>query len=337
MAILKKIAKVLLIPACLTGCYEDFIPETDVKPVLCLNSLITAGEPIEVEVSHTWLYTDTWQPDTSVDDATVVILVNGEEKGTGYFPKEGDHIKITADSRRYGHAEAEVTVPYAVPIASISWTPALTSVRRDETADKKMMCNLTFNLKAEIMVEDPDETENYYLFSYNSYYNDGESGDGVWYEKGMRYADVYFSAGTLKYEAEPIFSEHIGVFESISGADPYGFSFFTDRQFSGKGYPLHIQFTDGRYMVESREWNAELLDCGYEFVLYSVSESYYGWANYVWQRDEGPRGDLSEVGFGEPLWGYSNVSTGAGVVAAQSFSTYRLNLKDFIETNLQNK
>ena len=339
MAILKKIITVLLLPVCLIGCYEDFIPETDVKPVLCLNSLITAGEPIEVKVSHTWLFTENMQPDTSVDDATVVIMVDGEEMGSDYLPKEGDHIKISADSRRYGHAEAEVTVPYTVPIEIVNWLPTVTSAWSEEKPDRKMICDISFNLKAEIMVEDPRETENYYWFTSNSFYSDhdsdGDHGYGVWYDPWRSYADVYFNMGILKYEAEPIFSEHIGVFESISGSDPYGFSFFTDRQFSGKSYPLHIQFADGRYKVESSDWNAELLECGYEFVLYSVSESYYNWANYVWQRDEGPRGDLSEVGFGEPLWGYSNVSTGAGVVAAQSSSTCRLNLKDFIETNFK--
>ncbi|MDE6345354.1 MAG: hypothetical protein K2L55_01625 [Muribaculaceae bacterium] len=37
----------------------------------------------------------------------------------------------------------------------------------------------------------------------------------------------------------------------------------------------------------------------------------------------------------EPMWGYSNVSSGAGVVAAQSFATYTLSLKEFLHDALQ--
>ncbi len=335
MAILKKIVAAL-IPMCMTGCYEDFVPETDVKPVLCINSLITAGEPIEVSVSHTWLYTDDLWADAGVDDAVVSVKVNGETVDADYLPKEGDHIKITADSRRYGHAEGEVTVPNAIPIESVNWKATLTDAHRDEA---EMKGRVTFNLKAEMAVEDPSETENYYRFSYASfakdYHGDGEDGDGnLW--AGV-YPYVYFDMGWLKCEAEPIFSEHIGVFESISSGESYGFTFFTDRQFSGKSYPLHILFADCSYTVNSKEWQPDLLDCGCELVLHSISESYYGWVNYVWQRDEGPRGDLSEVGFGEPLWGYSNVSTGAGVIAAQSSSSYTIDLREFIETSFQNK
>lgn len=51
MAILRYIIPILSV-FLLTGCYEDFNPEIDTKPVLCLNSLITAGKPIEVDITH---------------------------------------------------------------------------------------------------------------------------------------------------------------------------------------------------------------------------------------------------------------------------------------------
>ena len=46
--------------------------------------------------------------------------------------------------------------------------------------------------------------------------------------------------------------------------------------------------------------------------------------------------DLGDVGFGEPLWAYSNVSTGAGVVAAQTVTTSTIDLTDFIKQTIQN-
>ena len=65
-----------------------------------------------------------------------------------------------------------------------------------------------------------------------------------------------------------------------------------------------------------------------------MSQSYYNWAVYRWNVDEGITGDLSDIGLAESKWGYSNVSTGAGVVAAQSFSKATVNLKEFLKTIL---
>ena len=55
MAILKYLYPVTF-ALLLSGCYEDFVPKIDVGPVLCINSVITAGQPIDVSVSHSWMY-----------------------------------------------------------------------------------------------------------------------------------------------------------------------------------------------------------------------------------------------------------------------------------------
>ncbi len=68
--------------------------------------------------------------------------------------------------------------------------------------------------------------------------------------------------------------------------------------------------------------------------LTTVSESYYKWAVYKWNVDEGITGDLSDIGLTESKWGYSNVSTGAGVVAAQSSAKYTIDLKEFLERTI---
>lgn len=61
-------------------------------------------------------------------------------------------------------------------------------------------------------------------------------------------------------------------------------------------------------------------------ILGSVSASYYYLANYIWQTSEGVFYDLGEVGLGDPQGGYSNVSGGAGVVAAQSQTSVAIDL-----------
>lgn len=331
MAVLKKIVFILLPVVLMTGCYEDFNPDIDIEPVLCMNSLITAGKPIEVQVSRTWLFTDdNLSNDHSVSDAIIHIYANGEKKGEDYIPMEGDHIRIVAESKEYGIAEAEVTVPYSVRINDLRWQPMAVETWRDDAGEWAMSGGVSFNLRAEMDIPDNPDTEDYYRVSYLSFYHSGDYyPDDWWNELGAT-----FTMGTFQYDAEPIFSEHIGVFESVMGGDSYGFTFFTDRQFSGATYTLHLQFTKAGYNVKSAQWDPELLDCGYTFTLHSISKSYYDLENYIWQCDNGPFADLSEIGFGEPIWGYSNVSTGAGVVAAEAFSSYTINLEDFIKTSL---
>ncbi len=184
----------------------------------------------------------------------------------------------------------------------------------------------SINLTAKMTVNDPATIENYYRFAYEGF------PERIEYEPGTSgWQPMDFLTGTFKYEAEPIFGEHIGVFEAITGAsDPYGFTFFTDRQFSGKSYTLTLQFDDMRYYLNDSEYSPELVDCGLELTLYSVSPSYYRWCVYRWHVDSGFVSDFGETGLGDPVWGYSNVSTGAGVVAAQTPSTYTLNLNEFL-------
>ncbi len=356
--ILKNVFLRYIIPVSLTlvlsGCYEEFTPDIDTKPVLCLNALITAGQPIEVHVSHTWLYSDYNQyQNHDVTDAVIGIFVNEEAKDIDYLPQEGDHIRLTADSPTYGHAEAQVTVPFSVPIKTVRCHPTLLSGWKKDNDYFSVEAEYTFNINIEVDINDTPLVDNFYRISYLGYhYNSSDSdsekqgplsnsrenysketkegndqSDGFW--------NVDFYTGTLEYDAEPIFGEHIGIFESIMGAEAYGFTFFTDRQFRGTTYPLHLNFINCNYRIVMRDLDPDKLDCGYIITLHTISKSYYEWSAYSWQKDNGFTSDLSDLGLSEPLWGYSNVSTGAGVVAAQSESTYTLNLKEYIETLLK--
>ncbi len=335
MAILRKII-VSLFPVILTGCYENFTLDMEVKPVLCMNSLITAGQPINVQVSRTWLFTDEkGQQDHSVPDAVVRIIVNGELKNTDYIPQEGDIVHLIAESETYGSAEAEVAVPYSIPIETVRWKAVITDQWRGTIDGWEMLTDLSFKLNVELDITDVAETEDYYRFTYVDFCHNGteSGGDSSWREY---LPNLSYILGQLNYDAEPIFSEHIGVFESIMGGDAYGFTFFTDRQFSGRTYPLHLQYTDCRYYVRSQQWEPLLFDCGLTVTIHKVSKSYYDWANYVWHRDDDPFRDITEAGFGDPIWGYSNVSTGAGVVAAEATSSYRISLGEFLENAVRN-
>lgn len=327
MAILRYIIPILSV-FLLTGCYEDFNPEIDTKPVLCLNSLITVGEPIEVDVTHTWMFNDEKsERDHDVKDAVVTILANGRIVGADYLPKEGDQIRIVAESPTYGTATAEVIVPFATPIGNVKVSPVVKNIWNDEEDffNYEMSTDITFNLNVEMDVNDPGGADNYYHFGYDCF---GSDTDGS--------STLYI--GQFEYNSEPIFKEHIGVFETVMGNDEdTEFVFFSDRQFSGKAYTLHLNFSDNSFHVKSQEYDESLLECGVNLYLTTVSKSYYNWAVYKWNVDEGITGDLSDIGLAESKWGYSNVSTGAGVVAAQSSSRFTIDLKEFLKTTLNNK
>lgn len=336
MAILRNIVTALPL-LLLTGCYEDFSPEIDTKPVLCLNSLITAGEPIEVRVTHTWIFNDDKSENNhDVTDAVLTILVNERIVGPDYLPKEGDKIRIVAESPTYGTATAEVIVPFATPVGNVTVSPVVTGIRKadESSSGYGMDVDVTFNLNIGMDVCDPAGTDNYYKFGYG--WHDGQAdNDGNDYLSAVA-PRLY--VGRFEYSVEPIFREHVGVFETVMGNDDSTeFLFFSDRQFSGKTYTLHLNFSDNSFLVSASDYDESLLDCGVDLYLVTVSQSYYNWAVYKWNVDEGILGDLSDIGFAESKWGYSNVSTGAGVVAAQSSVRYTLNLKEFLKSVIGNE
>ena len=322
MGILKKLS-ILLLGILPGGCYDDFTPKIDVKPVLCLNARICAGEAIEPLVTRSWLYTDVaGEEDHSVSDSQTKLYVNGEVVDAGYIPKEGDRIRIVVDSPTYGKAESEVKVPSRPVIKDVKWKAEATSAAVGSDNDEEMNGRVLFNILVELTVDDSAAEDNYYNLSYHGYNYNPED-----------YS--YFGIGQLQYDAEPIFSEHISVFESFYGADAYGFTFFSDRQFAGGCYTLTLQFSNLHYSIHSPVHDDRYFDLGLVLYLSSISDSFYKYANYQWQVTDGIVGDLGDVGLGDPIWGYSNVSTGAGVVVAESYSSYTIDLHDFIKQTLE--
>jgi len=331
MALLRIIISSLLALS-LTACYEEFIPKIDSKPVLCMNSLITAGEPIEVSVTRSWIYTDiAAEFDHSVKDVKTSIYANGELRDASYIPKEGDLIHLIAESPGFDPAEAEVTVPLAVPFSSVRCEPVETNLW---IGDNRDMINLSvkFNTYITLTISDMPNVINYYRLSYKGFYKNLNNGF-------IDYESPYciFTPGYFNYESEPIFGEHIGVFESMMGSTAWGFEFFSDRQFSGKNYTMHLEFTGGDYTVNLPEFDESYLDCGYILTLSTVSESFYNYANYKWQLSDGFIFDMSDFGLSDPIQGYSNVSTGAGIVAAQTQTSYTISFKDFLKSTIENK
>lgn len=280
-----------------------------------------AEDIVEDSFLKSWqaIYTD--NPEKSeVKDADVSIYLNGLLQLDSYIPKEGDVIKIVAISPSIGRGEAEVSVPMSIKTPIATWEAYDVSCWK---SDNEIDC-VQYKLKVDLEIEDPDG-ENFYKFEFNTSVDTDADSDN-WNAAG----NYGWKIDSFLYNMEPIFSEHIGIFESIMGGDAEGFTFFSDRQFSGKKYTLHLQFDKCRFCYPV----GMLPECKVNLFIDSVSPSYYNWATYLWQRDSGTLSDFSDYGFGDPVWVYSNVSSGAGVVAAQSKSVCTLDLTDFIRNTI---
>ncbi len=326
MAILRYLITILT-AWLLTGCYEDFNPDIDTRPVLCLNSMIVAGQPINVEVTHTWMFNDVnGENNHTVTDAEVTVIVNETIVGPDYLPQEGDKIRIEAESATYGNATAEVEVPCAATLTNVKVTPTVKSVWR---FNDDYGIGISFNLNIEADVEDRNLSDDYYHFGYSDFsIYTGEPANDIY---SSPFAPM-ISLGAFEYNAEPIFREHIGTFETIMGNDTdTEFFFFSDRQFSGNKYTLHLNFTDNVYRFYSN-FDMSQFENGVSLKLTAVSQSYYNWVVYRWNVDEGILGELSDIGLAESRWGYSNVSTGAGVVAALTLNGMRISLDEFFQS-----
>lgn len=329
MAILKYLP-LMILPLLVSGCYEDFVPEIDTKPVLCINSTITAGQPIEVSVSRSWVYTEGADIFLRPGEAKVSIYVNGKLVPEGYVAEEGDDIYIKAESDNYGNAEASVKVPVAVPFSLVKQSIEPKYILRDTT--RAMYFYSSFDLRIVAEIKDDAATDNYFRIGYYGESPSGLGEDNDWDTESY----TYLNLGTFDDSFEPLFKEHIGVFESVMADGDSNMMTFSDRQFAGKNYNLNMILKNMSYSIETQQYDPELFDATVTFYLVNISRSYYDRILYLWQRDSGMLGDLGNLGLADPMWGYSNVSTGAGVVAARSYSTFTVSLRDFIETAFRN-
>lgn len=332
MGILKLFSYSILSLSLLTGCTQLFTDDIETTPVLCINSLITPGHPIEVSVTHTWKYTHyeinnyfdynehyiTY--DNKVDDALIDIYVNGTLQDSEYLPKEGDRIEIVVTSEKYGVAKGEVTVPFSTPFETVTWEATPTETDSTEIA---------FILKSRLTLADNSDTENYYHIAY-TLHNSAlpEQNDTIIDSPKQTTMEM----GELRYQSEPIFREHISMLDILQGSDSYGFTFFTDRSFAGSDYTLNMVLDDMKLIPGETAPGEDDLDWKLTFTLYSVTKSLFNFVTYQWIEENGTISDLADTGLSSPIWGYSNVSTGAGVIAAQSATTYTIDLKDFLRS-----
>lgn len=352
MAILKQKYLLLLISVLtmsLTSCYEEFEPDIESTPVLCMNSEITPGDSINLFLTRTWRWSEGDQKkiDVEVRDAEVRLFVNGKYEETltrttihtgmgfdspypeerecyqsRYRPKSGDEIRIEASTSEYGDAFAEAKVPFPVPIDRVEPQFQSLIALGDTTGFPAVSdrCEFKMRLKLLTYFTDPADSVNYYDFSvststYSNY--DGE-------------AQAYIGSAYPIFSDEPIFTEHVSVLESVI-AETSGYTIFSDRQINGKTYPLRTGFDNlSFYYFNPLDLEAPK-ECGIKISLRHIDQIYYKHVISLWEANDAIVGSLGGVGLAPAVYPYSNVSTGAGVVAAYAVSDYSLPMVDLIK------
>ncbi|MDE7412787.1 MAG: DUF4249 domain-containing protein [Muribaculaceae bacterium] len=332
----------------LSSCYQEFEPDIPSVPVLCMNSEITAGEPIILFLTRTWRWSEENQfsIDVDVTDAEVKLFVNGDLRETldpgtiineyypsnpypeirkcfkgDYIPRSGDMIRIEASSPQYGDAWAEVRVPEEVPIDRIEIQDASCEAWGDTSTFPVVEEECNFNLRFRMLVyfTDRDTPGDYYDLALNaSPYSDY---DGE--------ADAILYNAWPDFSGESLFSEHVSVLESAV-AETSGYTIFSDRSINGKTYPLRIKFTDSMFIYKNPLDLDGPKEYGLVVSLRHVDEAYYKHVISLWETNDAIVGSLSGVGLANAVYPYSNVSTGAGVVAAYTSSKMTLPMADVV-------
>lgn len=322
----------------LAGCYADFEPDMQSTPVLCMNSLITAGDTVTVSLTRSWRWSEGVPGenlDIEVADATVTLTSNGghpvalrpvtiTEWVTGrlekrliyvadYVAAEGDELRLEASSPAWGDASAQVTVPVATPVDSVALTSESTVIPGTDYWPERY----SIRASARVWFRDPAPTTDYYLFMTNGNTVQRKEADG----NTSSWSTLSFY--DIDYTGEPLFSEHMSALESAMGGN-YGYTMFSDRQISGKSYPLNIVYQNLYWEIDNATGVPIEEDPTLDITLYTISESYYRHLLSVWQSNDGIAGSLGGVGLADPVWEASNVSTGAGVVAARAASRVRI-------------
>lgn len=359
-----QITSVIALTLLMTSCYTDFDPEADYTPVLCMNSVIESGEPIGVDLTRTFKWTEgSWSWDYEhrngqmVTDARISLIVDGTLRDTmtfteegpdneagnpqrGYFsdyrPAEGETIELVAISPTYGTASATVVMPGKVEIEKIDATPL-----QWKGYDYSYLTSFVVSQTYSVWFTDPVETDNFYRLLVSAVnpepINTGTWAEDLWSGSYERQYAAGFQYINIDRGNEPLFNEQADVLDIMFGANSNYLTLFSDRSISGKRYPVILDLERGDLNIYNPEKIESLYDVKLKFDLYNVSDSYYNWFIYDWYKSESVQGQLGDIGLSEMVLPTSNVSTNAGVVAAFTRSSMEISFADFLREHTEGK
>lgn len=316
-----------------TSCVEEVnLDDLRPDPTLVVNAVAMAGEPLAVDVTRTWFYTDL-NPEVTVSDAEVALYVNDAFRErvayqpgdsaynvpgryrSAYVPVTGDRLRIEVSHPTYGKATAQAEVPALAPFVA---------------ADRRLVDLGNYESAIyEITLRDSAGSEDFYWLRM-------EEGIPVYDAAAKRYTGDYKWMGIrVDYATEPVIGDSFTALDYIFGTGSLWMReegvVFSDELFDGQAYTL--RFTNTYYYDQFGTFPIEVVPDSVRFpdlpeeeytpipprhlrvYLYTLSADYYYYLKAIQDAASGSiSGTFQEIGLAEPVRTHSNIEGGVGIL-----------------------
>lgn len=301
----------------MVSCVRDVeIDLEDLPDRIVLNASVCPGKEVRAHLSKTWFIMDSI-PDFDLPDANVRVYINDKFQGfmrnddirgdsislpgqyvlPGCFVKQGDRLRIEADTDGYEPVSGETRIPGRARIYKVDTLSYRSSAYYAE--------HLRFSVKIGV------ETDYYYRLIVEQIldFRKGDSTRTVTSFRSLDGYSWYYSGFSVDYE-DPVFQSFGGspITNQMDGR--YCMGVFTGKDMTNTD-AIKVSVSPVEYSYESDTLSRVV---HYDVRLLSISEDYYRYMKIM----RGYSITIGDANFGaliEPADTYSNVENGFGIVA----------------------
>ena len=313
----------------MVSCVRDVeIDLEDLPDRIVLNASVCPGKEVRAHLSKTWFIMDSI-PDFDLPDANVRVYINDKFQGfmrnddirgdsislpgqyvlPGCFVKQGDRLRIEADTDGYEPVSGETRIPGRARIYKVDTLSYRSSAYYAE--------HLRFSVKIGV------ETDYYYRLIVEQIldFRKGDSTRTVTSFRSLDGYSWYYSGFSVDYE-DPVFQSFGGspITNQMDGR--YCMGVFTGKDMTNTD-AIKVSVSPVEYSYESDTLSRVV---HYDVRLLSISEDYYRYMKIM----RGYSITIGDANFGaliEPAETYSNVENGFGIVAGYQEDKSRITMR----------
>ena len=313
----------------MVSCVRDVeIDLEDLPDRIVLNASVCPGKEVRAHLLKTWFIMDSI-PDFDLPDANVRVYINDKFQGfmrnddirgdsislpgqyvlPGCFVKQGDRLRIEADTDGYEPVSGETRIPGRARIYKVDTLSYRSSAYYAE--------HLRFSVKIGV------ETDYYYRLIVEQIldFRKGDSTRTVTSFRSLDGYSWYYSGFSVDYE-DPVFQSFGGspITNQMDGR--YCMGVFTGKDMTNTD-AIKVSVSPVEYSYESDTLSRVV---HYDVRLLSISEDYYRYMKIM----RGYSITIGDANFGaliEPADTYSNVENGFGIVAGYQEDKSRITMR----------
>ena len=313
----------------MVSCVRDVeIDLEDLPDRIVLNASVCPGKEVRAHLSKTWFIMDSI-PDFDLPDANLRVYINDKFQGfmrnddirgdsislpgqyvlPGCFVKQGDRLRIEADTDGYEPVSGETRIPGRARIYKVDTLSYRSSAYYAE--------HLRFSVKIGV------ETDYYYRLIVEQIldFRKGDSTRTVTSFRSLDGYSWYYSGFSVDYE-DPVFQSFGGspITNQMDGR--YCMGVFTGKDMTNTD-AIKVSVSPVEYSYESDTLSRVV---HYDVRLLSISEDYYRYMKIM----RGYSITIGDANFGaliEPADTYSNVENGFGIVAGYQEDKSRITMR----------